>query len=272
MRIQRYLILFVTGIVIATYSLSLVSASSAMADISHSYHSTDSIMAGSVVSLDPQRSDYVEPANTSNGSRVIGVAVQSNSSLLALDPSSSTIQVAIEGAVNALVSTVNGNVNIGDDISASPFDGVGMKAPQGAHVIGIAQQSLSLSTQGATSEQVTDKSGHKAQIEVGYVRVDIATGVNGSANANNYGGLERIAEDLTGHNVSAIRIALCLIVALLTIISLTVLIYTSIHGSLVSIGRNPLARHTVFRTLGSVFGMILIMAALACLAMYALLR
>lgn len=146
MRIQRYLMLFATGIIVTTYSLGFVSASSATADISHAYYSTDNIVAGSVVSLNPQKSDYVQLANTDNGSRVVGVAVKSNSSLLALDPSSATVQVAIEGGVNTLVSTINGNINIGDEISASPFNGVGMKAPAGSHVIGIAQQSLNSST------------------------------------------------------------------------------------------------------------------------------
>jgi hypothetical protein len=86
--------------------LGLAPAGASSANISHSYHSTDSITNGSIVSLDPTRSDYVELANTDNGSRLLGVAVAKDDSLLAVDPTEGAVQVATSGNATVLVSNL----------------------------------------------------------------------------------------------------------------------------------------------------------------------
>lgn len=273
MRKQRYLKLFVAGMSIEIFALGLVSAAATSADISHSYHTVNNIVAGSIVSLDSQKSNYVQPANINNSSRAIGVVVASNSSLIALDPTAGNIQVAISGEVNTLVSTVNGDINIGDQIAVSPFNGVGMKALPGSRIIGLSQSKLNSSTQGITTQEVTNKEGNKNRIQVGYVRVSIATGINTAGSENS--GLnvfQKLAQSIAGHPVSTIRIVLSVIVALFALVSLTVLIYASIHGSIIAIGRNPLAKYSIFRTLGSTLAMAAITASLASVAIFALIR
>jgi hypothetical protein len=272
MRKQRYLMLFVAGAMITISSLGLVSASSTTADISHAYHATSEVVVGSLVSLDAQKSNYVELANTNNQARVLGVAVAKNSSLLAFNPADNTVQIAISGTVSALVSTVNGNISVGDQITPSPFNGVGMKATPGAHVIGLAQSTLNPSTQNVTTEQVADKNGNKNQVLVSFVLVSLATGVNTAGNSNALGALQRLAQSITGHSVSNLRIALCVVVAVFALLSLMVLIYASIHGSIIAIGRNPLAKFSIFRTLWSTLVLAVLTAGLACLAIFVLLQ
>ncbi len=51
-------------------------------------------------------------------------------------------------------------------------------------------------------------------------------------------------------------------------LALITLIYASIYGSIVSIGRNPLAKYAVFRTLGSVLGLAALTAAISCLIIF----
>jgi hypothetical protein len=147
-----------------------------------------------------------------------------------------------------------------------------MKAVPGSRVIGLAQSTLNSSTQNVTAEQVTDKNGNKNQIQVGYVRISISTGINTAGNSNSLGTLQRLAQSITGHSVSNVRIALCLIVVLFALVSLTVLIYASIHGSIIAIGRNPLAKFSIFRTLGSTLVLAMLTAGLACVAIFALLQ
>jgi len=250
------------------------SASAASANISHSYNVTGSIPNGTIVSLDPQRSGYVDLANNTNDTRLLGVVLPSSQSLLAVDPTSSKTQVATNGTVDTLVSTLNGNIEVGDQISTSPFSGVGIKASPGTEIVGIAQTAFTNSSVQATAEQVKDKAGKIQSIKVGYIRLTIAIGAKnaaiGSDSQANF--LQKLVKSLTGRSISTVRILLGLTVALISIIFLATLIYASIYGSVISIGRNPLAQNAVFRTLASVMTMVFLTATIACVTIYYLLR
>lgn len=253
------------------FGLSPAGASSA--NISHAYQSTGAVPNGSIVSLDPKKSDFVQLANTSNGSRLLGVAVAEDDSLLAVDASDATVQVATSGTATVLVSTLNGDIRVGDQVAVSPFNGVGMKAEAGSHVIGLAQTAFNSSSEGATTQSVTDKAGNKKDVKVGQLRLSISITVNntgvGSGEQNS---LQRLTRNLTGRNVSTIRIVLSLLIAVIALLTLITLIYGAIYGSIISVGRNPLAKHAIFRTLGSVLGMVAVTATIATVMIYFLLR
>jgi hypothetical protein len=270
----RYLRLLAAGTGITLIVLTLSPTNAASANISHSYSATGNIPNGSIVSLELNKTGYVQLANTSNASRLLGVALNSKDSLLAVDPTSGSVQVAINGTVNTLVSTVNGSIKVGDQISASPFNGIGMETSPGMRIIGIAQTAFGNNTQ-ATTEQVKDKSGKSHQIKVGYIRLSISVGTNSAGGGGGSGQanfLQKLIKSLTGRTISVIRILLSIMVACISLISLITLIYASIYGSIVSIGRNPLAKHAVFRTLTSVMVMALLTIAIASVTIYYLLR
>lgn len=261
------------GVIVTLMLLGLQPASASSANISHSYHANGPIPNGSIVSLDPSRTDYVQPANLDNDKRLLGVVVASNDSLLALDEGNSTIQVATNGTVSVLVSTLTGDLNVGDEVSASPFNGIGMKALPGSHFIGLAQTAFSSHDSSATSREITDKNGKSHQLWLGYVRLAVGIGTNNtSGNGVQLSGLQKFVQSLTGHTVSNGRIIVSLVVAFIALFSLSVLIYASIYGSIVSIGRNPLAKYSIFRTLSSVLSMAAVMAVVAGLTVYFLLR
>jgi hypothetical protein len=85
-------------------------------------------------------------------------------------------------------------------------------------------------------------------------------------------GLQRFARSLTGHEVSTPRIVISLVIAILTIVAIIVLMYAGIYGSIVSIGRNPLARVSIFRALSRVLAMALLAFVVAFGFIYLLLR
>ena len=252
----------------------LVPVSAASANISHSFNTSTSIRDGSLVSLDPKKSDYVIPANTSNGKQLVGVVVISDDSLLAVDSGASTgrVQVATSGSVNSLVSTLNGNIKVGDAISVSFFNGVGAREIAGARVIGIAQTALNTTSDGAKQETITDTTGTSKQIAVGYVKLSISLNASSAGGGNDLNGLQRFAASLTGRTVSTLRIVISLVVTLVTFLALISLIYSSIYGGILSIGRNPLAKYAVFRTLLSVLGIAIAMSAVAAVLVYFLLH
>lgn len=271
---KKSLALVVSGTSIMLSGLALATVSAASANISHSYKATSTIPNGSIVSLDPAHQGYVQAANTGNGSHLIGVTVVSQDSLLAIDPTATTVQVALSGTTNTLVSTVNGNIKVGDQISVSPFSGIGMEILPGSRIIGVAQTPFDSKTSGATTETIKDKAGHPHQIQIGYVRltIGIGTGSSTGGGGNQANFLQRLIKSITGHTISTIRIILSLVVGLIALVSLVTLVYASIYGSIVSVGRNPLAKTAIYRTLGSVMVMAFITVGIACVTIYYLLK
>jgi hypothetical protein len=258
------IILFVP---IAGYS----SAAATSPTISRAYGISGTIQPGSLVSLVQEHGNVVELSNTSNATRLIGISVAASTSLLEVNSSTNTVQVATDGTATTLVSTINGPINVGDQVGVSPINGVGMKVGLNTRVIGIAQTAFSSSSSGATAEQVTDAKGKTKTIEVGYIPVGIAIGTSNQGTQQETG-LQKIAKNFLGHPISNTRIILALIIASIALASIISLIYASIYSTIISIGRNPLAKFEVMRTLTSVMGMVLIIAGVSSLTIYLLLR
>lgn len=258
---------------LALLTIGFSSAVVFAATFSRAYDTTSSITNGSLVSLDPLHANSVVLANSANGPQLVGVAVAANDSLLAVDATSGSgkVQVATSGTANVLVSNVNGAISAGDQVSVSPFSGVGMKAVSGAQVIGLAQTAFNETTVGGTPERVTDKNGKTTQILVGYIKLNIAVSSStlGDGQSNSF---QKFAKSLTGHNVSTFRAVISFVVAVVATLALVVLIYASIYGGIISIGRNPLAKYAVFRSLASVLGMATLTASVASATIFLLLR
>ena len=263
--------LLLTGVGIGLTVFGLAPASASSANLSHSYKTDGKIEIGSLVSLNPSKSDYVVPANTDNAKQLFGIVVEADDSLLAVDASTTTTQVATSGSAKALVSTLNGNINVGDQVGVSPFNGIGTRAVEGDRVVGLAQTALDDSAPNSTTQEVTDKLGRKKTITIGYISVGIGVG---TANGNGQSGtaLQRFAQSVTGHMVSMPRVIASLFVISVAFIALVTLIYSAIYGSIVSIGRNPLAKYAIFRTLRSVLLMAGATAIVALFTVYLLLR
>lgn len=275
MSVKPKLKLLVAGLATALAMFSLAPVGASSANISKSYKADGSIANGSLVSLDGDKSDYVQPANSNNAARLLGVAVASQDSLLAVDATAGNVQVATSGTASVLVSDLNGDIKVGDQITVSPFDGVGQKQTGSGRVIGLAQTGFSAQTDGATTQTVTDTAGKKRTIHLGFTRVNIGAGIsNSSVAAGNeqLNALQKLVKSITGHTVSTWRAAIALIIVLVAATALISLTYAAIYGSIISVGRNPLGAPAVFRTLRSVLAMTLITALVAGISVYFLLH
>lgn len=276
MSITRGLRVLLLGVFTALIIFSLTPVGASSANISKSYHSSENITNGSLVSLDPTEADYVIAADTLNGAKLLGVAVARDDSLLAVNPNDGTTQVATQGSASALVSDLNGPVKVGDSIGVSPFAGIGMKLTAGGRVLGLAQTELNSSTEGAVKKTVKDASGKETTIYVGLVRVTLGAGsstANGATtDNNNLNPLQKLAKNVVGRTISTWRVLLSLIILLVAIVSLITLTYAAIFGSIISVGRNPLGAHNVFKTLWAVLAMAILVAAVSGAAVFFLMR
>lgn len=241
------------------------------ANISHSYKTNSQIPSGSLVSLNASKTGYVDLADPTNAARLVGVAVESSDSLLAVDPSNLTTQVANSGEVNALVSTANGDIAVGDQIAISPFKGVGMRADEGVRIVGLAQNVFNSGSKGAAARDIKDKNGKTHKVYVGFVSLSIAIGTS-STSTNKLSGLQKLGQELAGHPVSTARIVLSALIAVIALASLITLVYGAIYGSIIAVGRNPLAKRAIFRTLTSVIAMAFATTAIALFTIFLLMR
>ena len=261
-----------TGAGAALASFCLFTATASAANISQAYSATGTITNGSIVSLDPQHLNYIQLANSNNGSRLLGVALVNKEPLIVTNDTG-TVQVAINGTVNTLVSTVGGDIGVGDQIAPSPFNGVGMKAQPGSYVIGLAQTAFNGTSADAITRQVTDKGGQTHTNQDCYIRIGISAGTyKATQKQTGQSSLQKLAQSLTGHTVSVFRIVLSLVIAFVAFASLLMLIYVSIYSSIICIVRTPLVKSSVFRTLRIVLAMALLITILACVTIVFLLH
>jgi hypothetical protein len=270
-RVAKYTLV---SFIFLAFIFNYVTVNAAFSNISHAYHEASLIPYGSIVSLDPSRQSYITAINSSSTAAPIGVIVQNNESLLAINSSDTTVQVATSGVASVLVNNVNGNIKIGDQVSISPFSGIGMAAIPGVKIIGVAQNSFSQSSTGATAESIEDNTGKTQKIYVGYIKIEISIG-NGTSNGlggNQANFLQKLIKSLTGRTISTVRIIVAMVVTLVALISLVTIVYASIFGTIISVGRNPLARAAIFRTLGAVLIMALVTVSVACVTIYYLLK
>jgi len=252
------------------------SAAHALGVVSRSFSATDStIVAGNLVSTKSGDADSVELADSSNAERLAGIVVPSGQSLLAINATTSKLQVAINGTVDALVSSVGGHIQAGDQVGVSPFSGIGMKAGTNMRAVGIAQASFSDTTSGATAETVHDKTGTAWHIHVGRIPVTILIGTTLSSSPsqqNPLAGLQNFASALVGHSVSLLQVIISSLVAITALVALISLIYSAIQAGVTSIGRNPLARDSIYRSLIQVLIMTAAVAVVAVAVVWWILR
>lgn len=226
------------------------------------------IVSGALVSLKSGNTSTVIPANTDNASNLVGVI--NKTTLLALSGSSDQVQVAIVGDTPTLVSDINGPIEAGDKITASPINGVGMKATANAEIVGVAQQTFDTHT--AKTETINDKGGHAHTVHIGTVTAQISISYYLAPTSNVLPPfLQNLANSIAGKPVSVIRILVACVLLLLASIGIFILLYTAIHSGIISIGRNPLAAHAINRGLISVGLTTLLILAFALVAAYVIL-
>ena len=234
--------------------------------LSKSFNSIGAINNGYIVSLDSLNSNTVQLATISNQSNIVGVVVDPNQSLLAVNPTQNTIQVATEGSTYVAVTNLNGSIKMGNQIAVSPLNGVGMLAYPGSKVVGVAQENFGANSKGREFT-IRNKAGSKVRVKVGFIKILILIGSTNNSSSL-VGGVQNFTEALVGKSISSLKIIVSLIIASLGVVSIITIVYSAIDGTIVAIGRNPLARKNIFRVLRNVSFFAIIVLILSLLSIY----
>lgn len=262
---KKRILRFIGLLVVPIFVLLLVAPARAesTAAISQGFKTKESnIVSGAIVGLTAGSQSTVELSNTDRVNELIGII--GDRPLIELSNSDKEVQVVISGTTSTLVSDINGDVKSGDKITASPIDGVGMKASNSALVVGTAQADLS--SVATTQKTINDKQGQPQSVKVG----DIPMQVNVTyyvapqdKNAFLPPFLQSLANAVAGRDVSPVRVLVSTLVLVFGFVSIAVLLYSSIRSSIISIGRNPLSegavRKSLFEVSATALGILLVM-------------
>jgi hypothetical protein len=236
---------------------TIISPSIAIAStISQGYTSKLPLPAGTVVGLDPAVGLGVQAASQDSLEGLLGVAVGGQDALISFSSDANQVQVATSGIADTLVSDMQGPIKKGDKVTASPINGVGMKAVTSGKILGTAQTDFDPKAAGVVKRQIKDKTGASHDVQIGNVQVlvDVSYYVAGTGEATI---LPKFLQDLStliaGKKVSTVRIVTALLILLIGLASATILLYSSAKSSIVSIGRNPLSQKAVYKGLIQVF-------------------
>lgn len=216
--------------------------------IAQSFQADRELAPGTLVSMQSGSPRAVEASNANRVSQLTGIVAENP--LIEFSDGEPAVRVVTSGVTHALVSDINGTVSAGDKITASPIDGVGMKVSEPMVIVGTAQADLD-SVQ--TAEQtLDDREGKTHTVRIGLVPVHVnVTFYAATAVQQDFVPpfLQDIANAIAGKPVSPVRVIASLLVMILAIISVSVLLYSSVRSSIISIGRNPLSEGAIHRSL-----------------------
>ncbi len=240
-------------------------------------YGTDALLQrGMIVGLVKDNPRKVKAINADEFEILHGVVITANESTVLLGAEDEQVYVASGGRFPALVSSQNGNIAVGDYVSLSSVDGIGMKAGDYEPVIlGKAINSFDASNTNDVKSTITvkDSGGQEKQLAIGIVTVDITIGKNPMLKSNNDlpTALKRASEAIAGKPVSPIRVYISLAVLVVVAAISGSLIYSAVRSSVISIGRNPLSKKAIIRGLFQVVIIVLMIFVSGMFGVYLIL-
>jgi len=267
-RLHPRLVVFMS---ILTLSLVVPLSAHAIASLSQGYTATDTLAIGSIVSLENNTSDKVIASATSNVDSILGVVINDGSTPLSLsNGQDNQVQVITSGMAPVLVSDINGEIVQGDQITASPIKGVGMKATTNTKVVGIAQGTPRNSSE---KQSYTDNEGNKRSLVLGEVSVLV--------NASYFfkqpektiipSSVQSMANALAGKTVNTVPILISAAIFIVTLIVVVSIIYSMIRSSIISVGRNPMSQSAIYRDVIQLSALVLGILAVSLVSIYIIL-
>lgn len=243
------------------------------------YASDKPIDYGTIVELTGDKSDRIKVSSQSEMQNMFGVVI---------DPQHLTVRVtngnienetyvAVSGTYNVLVSTQAGSIAKGDFITMSAINGIGMKAgTEEPTVFGRAAAAFDGKGVNLGKASLQNTEGKQTgEVILGSipVTVDIRSNPNEKSTKVNVPDiLERIGQAIAEKEVSPIRIYLSMAITAVSLVAAIAVLYAGIRNGVISIGRNPMSRRSIFRALLEVILTSLLILIIGLFAVYLLLR
>ena len=263
---------YMRGAIVAAGALSALlfgGIVAASASISQGYAAIGDIAAGMLVSR-VDSAEGVRSSQPGDEKQIVGVAT--SGALLEISSGQQQVQVATSGTVEALVTTMNGDVKAGDHVTPSPVNGVGMLATESSYIVGVASSDFS-KARNVTEREITDKDGNTHAIKVGLLPVEVGVGYYEKTENKSLlpEFISNLARTIAGREVTAARVIAAGAILVVGLCVVVVLVSSTARSSIISIGRNPLAARAVHRGLLEASGLAIGILLVVLIAVYLIL-
>lgn len=268
----------IVGVAVATISPAFAEASYGGGSV-QGYAADAPLDNGTVVQLSNTDPSQVKIGTQANLQDMFGVTVDRSQLLVASsnDALKNEVFVAVSGTYNVIISNQAGSIAVGDYLTMSSVNGVLMKAgTKETTVFGRATEAfdgkgVTLGT--TTLKDTTGKDNKTVTLGSIPVTVDIKHNPNDvTTKVNVPSFLERIGVAIAEKPVSEIRIYLSLAIMGLSIITTIAMLYSGVRNSVISIGRNPMSKKSIFKALLQVIVTSLLILVIGLFAVYLLLK
>ena len=243
-----------------------------------SYAADGPIDKGSIVILTGKDSNRVKIASQKDVTNMFGVVVDRTQLPLSVtnDGIENETFVAVSGTYTVLVSNQEGNINAGDYLTLSSLNGVAMKAGDtDVTVFGRANANFNDSNISLGTTTLKDSAGGTKTVKLGSVPVtiDIKSNPNHkSTDVNAPEFLKRVGEAVADKEVSPIRIYIGVAIAVISLLAAIAVLYAGIRNGVISIGRNPMSKKSIFRAIFEVILTAALILIIGLFAVYLLLK
>ena len=273
--IKTKVVVVVFATILSVLSWHAIPVSAVQSSTSEGYITTSEVSDGALVSFVEGKSQTVEMTTPATRGALLGIAVKPEQALVAITDGANRVQVVTSGVASAQVSTANGAITSGDYLSISPISGVAMKASSAGKVIGIAQADFSSDPgSGKTSVDLTDSKDQKQTVQVGKIAVKIVVEdwtPNGQPNSPILNNLRTFLGNAVGKPVGNAQALLSIGIIVLATLASGTIMYSAVSSSIRSIGRNPLSKGIIRRSLFVMLGLSAIVIIGAASAVYLIL-
>ena len=280
---MKALHIMVVGFAVAVSTLLIASPLVLAADYGggsvQGYDADTPIDTGTIVELTGEKSDQVRVATQAEVANMFGVTVDRNSLPVTLTDGNkkNEVFVAVSGTYNVLVSTQAGVIKPGDYVTLSSINGVAMKAgSEEVTVFGRAHRGFDGRSAVLGTTTLKDTTGNQNKtVKLGSipVTIDIRSNPNHeSTEVDIIEQLRRAGQQIAEKEVSPVRIYLSIAIAVISVIAAIVMLYAGVRNGVISIGRNPMSRKSIFRALMEVILTVLLILIIGLFAVYLLLK
>lgn len=245
--------------------------------VTRGYSSDNLLQKGMIVKLKSDDPRKVEPVSREDAEKVHGVVINPTDSAVLLSDEDQKVYVASGGPYVVLVSDQNGPVKQGDYVTVSSLTGIGMAASDlDKVVIGKAIEAFDPndSSKVRTTAVIKDSAGREKSLKIATIRVDISIGRNPSLRANSSLPvvLKAASETIAGKPVTSTRVYLSFFIFVATSVITGMMLYSAVRHTMVAMGRNPLGRKAIFRSLIQVSSVAVIIFITGLFTVYLLLK
>ncbi len=247
--------------------------------VTTTYSADSTVQLGMIVQLKDKAPTAVVPVSAASTTKVLGVVIPNSNVAIVLTPKNVTDQqvlVATNGSYNVLVSNQNGPIKVGDYLAISAIAGVAMKAGiVEQQVVGRAAGNFTGSGNVITAIKLKDQLGKDTTLALGRIQVDINIAhnpLNQKTVDHVPAFLANLAQAVANKSVSVARIYLGTVILAVTTVITSIMLYSGIRSGMISVGRNPLSKKSIIKSLIQtiIAGLIIFIAGI--LAVYLLLK